>query len=93
MDVIGPDEAVGVWRLGDHAESVLAGIAKRAAQSDQHGIARSEIDALADAGLLGEALEPSARQREIAERIAMADASVWFCWAQHAEDFGCRAYR
>ncbi|MDA2988276.1 MAG: acyl-CoA/acyl-ACP dehydrogenase [Actinomycetota bacterium] len=83
MDVIGPDEAVGEWRLGDDAEAVLAGIAERAAQSDQHGIARSEIDALADAGLLGEALEPSARQREIAERIAMADASVWFCWTQH----------
>lgn len=82
-DVIGPDEAVGEWRLGDEGEAVLAGIAERAGESDQHGIARSEIDALAGVGLLGEPLEPPARQREVAERIAMADASVWFCWAQH----------
>ena len=83
MDVIGPDEAVGEWRLGDDAESVLAGIADYAAESDAHGIPRSAIDALAGVGLLGEALQPVARQREVAERIAMADASVWFCWAQH----------
>ena len=61
-DVIGPDESVGEWRLGDDAETVLAGIAERAAQSDLHGIPRSEIDALAGAGLLGGALERVARQ-------------------------------
>ena len=83
MDVIGPDESVGAWRLSAAQERVLEGIAERAAQSDAEGIARSQIDALAVAGLLGEPLEPGARQREVAERIAMADASVWFCWAQH----------
>jgi len=82
-DVVGPDEAVGDWRLSEAANLVLAEIAERAAQSDAEGIPRSEIDALAGVGLLGSALEPAARQREVAERIAMADASVWFCWAQH----------
>jgi len=83
MDVVGPDEAVGDWRLGAAAEAVLAGIAERAAESDSEGIPRSEIDALANVGLLGEPMHPAARQREVAEQIAMADASVWFCWAQH----------
>lgn len=83
MDVVGADAAVGDWRLSPAAEDVLAGIAKRAAQSDAEGIPRSEIDALASVGLLGTPLDPVARQREVAERIAMADASVWFCWAQH----------
>lgn len=83
MDVVGPDEAVGDWRLDTPAEEVLAHIAGRAAQSDAEGIPRIEIDALASVGLLGSPLEPAPRQREVAERIAMADASVWFCWAQH----------
>jgi len=83
VDVVGADEAVGDWRLSPSAEEVLARIADRAAQSDAEGIPRTEIDALASVGLLGSALEPAARQREVAERIAMADASVWFCWAQH----------
>lgn len=83
QDVIGPDDAVGEWRLSPDAESVLQAIADRAAESDARGIDRSQIDALAMAGLLGDPLEPAARQREVAERIAMADASMWFCWAQH----------
>jgi alkylation response protein AidB-like acyl-CoA dehydrogenase len=82
-DVVGPDTGVGEWRLSAAAEEVLGAIADRAAESDAHGISRDEIDALASVGLLGTALEPVARQREVAERIAMADASVWFCWAQH----------
>ena len=82
-DVVGPDTGVGEWRLSAAAEEVLADIADRAAESDAHGIDRGQIDALASVGLLGTALEPAARQREVAERIAMADASVWFCWAQH----------
>lgn len=83
MDVVGPDESVGEWRLDQAQEAVLADVSERAAQSDARGIARAQIDALAGVGLLGAALEPVARQREVAERIAMADASVWFCWAQH----------
>lgn len=82
-DVIGPDRAVAEWRLSAAQNAVLAEIAEQAAESDARGIARSQMDALAGLGLLGSALEPVARQREVAERIAMADASVWFCWAQH----------
>ncbi len=82
-DIIGPDEAVGEWRLSVEAEEVLSAIADRAGESDARGIERFQIDALASVGLLGEALAPAARQREVAERIAMADASVWFSWAQH----------
>ncbi|MGA0209331.1 MAG: hypothetical protein ACO3YU_00130 [Candidatus Nanopelagicales bacterium] len=82
-DVVGADDAVGEWRLSLEAEAVLAAIAERAGESDARGIDRAQIDALAAVGLLGEALAPPARQREVAERIAMADASVWFCWAQH----------
>lgn len=80
---MGPDDAVGDWRLDAAAEDVLARIAERAAQSDAEGIPRSEIDALASVGLLGSPLDPAPRQREVAEQIARADASVWFCWAQH----------
>lgn len=83
IDPVGPDSGVGDWRLTVEADAVLTDIADRAADSDAAGIPRSEIDALASVGLLGTALTPPCRQREVAERIAMADASVWFCWAQH----------
>ncbi len=82
-DFVGSDDAVGEWRLSLEAEAVLASVAERAGESDATGIDRAQIDALAAVGLLGQPLEPPARQREVAERIAMADASVWFCWAQH----------
>ena len=83
FDVVGPVAAVGDWRLSAEAEAVLRTITDEAAESDARGIDRSHIDALAAVGLLGDPLDPVARQREVAERIAMADASVWFCWAQH----------
>lgn len=82
-DVVGPDISVGEWCLSNEAELVLAQITERAAESDAYGIDRSQIDDLARVGLLGDALQPVSHQREAAERIAMADASVWFCWAQH----------
>ena len=77
VDVVGPDEGVGEWRLGAAADEVLADIADRAAENDARGIDRAQIDALAAVGLVGTALDPPARQREVAERIAMVDASVW----------------
>jgi len=49
---------------------------------DERGVQRVALDHLADAGLLGTAL-PAAEQRELAELIARADASTWFCWVQH----------
>ncbi|NDH18479.1 MAG: acyl-CoA dehydrogenase [Actinobacteria bacterium] len=83
VDVVGPDEGIGEWRLSAAADAVLADIADRAAENDARGIDRAQLDALAAVGLVGTALDPPARQREVAERIAMVDASVWFCWAQH----------
>lgn len=83
VDVVGPDEGVGEWRLDAAADDVLSDIADRAAENDARGIDRAQVDALAAVGLVGTALDPPARQREVAERIAMVDASVWFCWAQH----------
>ena len=62
--------------------SVLAGIADAAETTDVDGVRRDVLDALAEQGLLGTALEPGA-QRELTERLAGCDASTWFCWAQH----------
>jgi alkylation response protein AidB-like acyl-CoA dehydrogenase len=78
-DILGPDAAP----LPAVAEPVLALLGERAEAADAHGVLRSSIDALAQAGLLGRALEPVALQRELAERIAMVDATTWFCWTQH----------
>ena len=78
MDVIGPDRepVPGATAVIDE---VIAPIAN---DIDELGVPRSSIDALAAAGLLGSPL-PTPHQRELGERIAMADASTWFCWVQH----------
>ena len=65
------------------ADVVARVVAPRAEDADRVGVERSTIDALADAGLLGDALT-TPHQREVAELLAGADASTWFCWAQHA---------
>ena len=72
--------------LQPQASAVLDRVADEAAATDAHGVQRATIDTLARAGLLGAPLEPPSQQRELAERLAMADGSVWFCWTQH---FGC----
>lgn len=77
--MVGPDTLA----LDHSVEPVLALIAERAESADRDGVLRSSVDALAAAGLVGRALEPPSLQRELAERIAMADASTWFCWTQH----------
>lgn len=78
MDIVGPESAA----LPAQAEVLLSGIAEKAARTDIEGVPRSVIDDLAAAGLLGTAL-PVPQQRELAERIAMADGTTWFCWTQH----------
>lgn len=72
--------------LPSDASALLDHIADDAARTDAEGVQRSTIDALAREGLLGAPLEPPSQQRELAERLAMADGSVWFCWTQH---LGC----
>ncbi len=78
MDLVGPDGDA----LEPAAHDLLTSIAKQAADADEHGVRRDVIDALAAQGLVGASLAP-AIQRELAERLAMADASTWFCWVQH----------
>ncbi|MBM3669394.1 MAG: acyl-CoA dehydrogenase [Actinobacteria bacterium] len=82
MDPMGP----AVAPLPPDASALLDHIDDDAARTDAEGVQRSTIDALARAGLLGAPLEPPSQQRELAERLAMADGSVWFSWTQH---FGC----
>lgn len=79
MDLVGP----AVTPLPERCEPVLRALSEQAASTDTHGIGRTSIDVLAAAGMFGAPWTPAAAQRELAERIAMADASTWFCWAQH----------
>ena len=53
-----------------------------AEEVDRRGVRRSAIDALARVGVLGAGMS-GAERREVAELIAAADASTWFCWTQH----------
>ena len=79
-DPLGPSE-VGV-AANSSAEKLLDSIAAGACQHERLGVPRSVMDQLAAIGWLGIASSGSL-QRERAERLAMADAAVWFCWAQH----------
>ena len=79
VDIVGPD-ALG---LPACHEPLLSAIAAAAAESDRQGVRRGSFDALAVAGLLGRPLEPASLQRELAERLFMADGSLTFCWLQH----------
>jgi len=78
MDPVGADTE----ELPDAAALIATVIAPAAERVDWEGVQRSAIDALAAAGLFGSPLAP-APQRELAELLAAADASTWFCWVQH----------
>ena len=78
MDIVGPAKSA----LPSEIDVLMARIADSAAVTDRAGVSRETVDQLAAAGLLGTAL-PAQEQRELAERIAMADATTWFCWVQH----------
>jgi alkylation response protein AidB-like acyl-CoA dehydrogenase len=79
LDIVGPDALA----LGESHEPLFNAIAAAAADSDRHGVPRRSFEALAAAGLLGTALEPHTLQRELAERLFLADGSLSFCWLQH----------
>ncbi len=79
VDIVGSDALA----LPESHEPLLAAIAAAAATTDRHGVSRGTFDALAAAGLLGRPLEPASLQRELAERLFMADGSLTFCWLQH----------
>ncbi len=78
LDIVGPDALA----LAEAHEPLLSAIAAAAADTDRHGVQRRCFDAMAAAGLLGRPLEPPALQRELAERLFMADGSLTFCWLQ-----------
>ncbi len=63
-------------------EAVLDQIAETADRSDRFGVPRSHFSELARVGAHG-VPAPVDQWRELTERIAGADASTWFCWAQH----------
>jgi len=58
---------------------------------EAHGVPRSHLSALAEAGLFGVSApaayggsdQPPAVMREIVEVLSGADASTWFVWTQH----------
>jgi alkylation response protein AidB-like acyl-CoA dehydrogenase len=79
LDIVGPDGLA----LPEAHEPLLGDIAAAAADTDRHGVQRRCFDAMAAAGLLGRPLAPPALQRELAERLFMADGSLTFCWLQH----------
>ena len=77
--------------LGPHApdtatnpeeEAVLSRITTAAADHERRGVPRSVMDQLSAIGWLGP-VAAAPQQRERAERLAMADTAVWFCWSQH----------
>jgi alkylation response protein AidB-like acyl-CoA dehydrogenase len=79
VDPVGPGPGSRV----PNAEVVVDVVAPQAAHADAEGVGRDVLDALAAAGLLGTPLDPPASQRELAELLAGADATTWFCWVQH----------
>jgi alkylation response protein AidB-like acyl-CoA dehydrogenase len=79
VDIVGPDALA----LPKSHEPLLGAIAAAAAGTDRDGVPRTSFDALAAGGLLGTPLEPPSLQRELAERLCMADGSLSFCWLQH----------
>jgi alkylation response protein AidB-like acyl-CoA dehydrogenase len=79
VDPVGPGEGADVPNPHVIAEVVAPG----AARADAEGVPRATLDALADAGLLGTALDPPASQRELGELLAGSDATTWFTWVQH----------
>jgi alkylation response protein AidB-like acyl-CoA dehydrogenase len=63
-------------------QDVLNRIAQSAEKSDRAGVPRSHFNDLAEVGAHGTPAGVN-EWRELTERIAGADASTWFCWAQH----------
>jgi alkylation response protein AidB-like acyl-CoA dehydrogenase len=84
-DPVGPrpgsraSTALSPWAL----DLIATEVAAHAADTDRTGVPRATIDALAGAGLLGDALTPPAAMRELSELLAGSDATTWFCWVQH----------
>ena len=79
-DPLGPHTADAAVSADEDA--VLADITAAAADHERRGVPRSVMDQLSGIGWLGP-VAAAPQQRERAERLAMADTAVWFCWSQH----------
>lgn len=82
MRVTGADRVGSLVDLPGARTVIAEQVAPFAEEADATGVRRETIDALAGAGLLGDALD-AAGLREAGELLAAADASTWFCWVQH----------
>ena len=79
-DLLGPAQTGAA--LNSAEEALIATIGQTAEQREEVGVSRQTMDALAAAGWLAGNVD-APKYRERAEQLAMADASVWFCWLQH----------
>lgn len=82
-DIIGP----AAEPLPTSVEPLFTRITDHAELTDVQGVPRQFLEDLATAGFMGERLVTGPYQRECAERLAMADASTWFCWVQHISPY------
>lgn len=83
FDIIGP----ATEPLPQTVEPLFTRIADHAERTDTEGVPRRFLEELAVEGLMAERLLAGPYQRECAERLAMADASTWFCWVQHISPY------
>lgn len=79
VDPVGPADDADV----PNRDVIAQVVAPDAMRADSEGVRRATLDALADAGLLGAALDPPSAQRELGELLAGSDATTWFSWVQH----------
>ncbi len=98
FDVVGPADMAAVTHPITRSVSELADrlLAPTAQKSDQGGLPRTHLQALAAVGALGLQFPvevggggaPVAVVREVTELIAGACGTTWFCWAQHKAPTG-----
>lgn len=85
-DVIGPDARVTASGALARALDALAVVGSEASRFETDGVARTDVDVLADAGVLSAGLVPgwtSANVREVQEQLAAASGALWFVLTQH----------
>jgi alkylation response protein AidB-like acyl-CoA dehydrogenase len=85
-DVIGPDARVTATGELARALDALTVVGVDAGRFEAEGVARSEVDVLADAGVLSAGLVPGwtpANTREVHEQLAAASGALWFVVTQH----------
>lgn len=85
-DVIGADARVRPSPLLATAVEAVRGYAANAQRLEAEGVSRSDVDRLADAGVLSVGLVEGwtpAQAREVHEQLAGASGALWFVVTQH----------